>query len=400
MNRRIRPIGCSLADLARFDFDAPVDRTGSDSGKWAKYAGRDVIPLWVADMDFAAPPAVLTALHERIDHAVFGYNQPTMSQTQAVINHLAGWFDYRAEPEWIVWLPGLVTGLNVACRAVGEQGDTVFSATPIYPPFLSAPTFGGRQIVTTPLVCEENTWRWDWSAVDSVLAANLASKRARLFELCHPHNPVGRVWNVDELKQIAALAEKHDLIVCSDEIHNGLILSASHQHRLFASLGNEIAARTITLMAPSKTFNIPGLGAAFAIISEPGLRRRFRAAMNGIVPHVNALGMVATEVALARCDDWHDALIAYLRGNAHMVERTVGALPGLSMAPVEATYLAWIDARALGLPHPAKYFESHGLGLSDGADFGAPGYVRLNFGTRRALLEQALDRLGTAVRAA
>lgn len=389
------------------DFDTPVERAGSDSGKWAKYAGRDVIPLWVADMDFTAPPAVLAALHDRINEGVFGYNQPTSTQTQAVIDHLARWFDYVAEPEWIVWLPGLVSGLNVACRAVGEPGDAVFSATPIYPPFLSAPEFAARRAVTVPLVREENTWCWNWPAVDSVLAAS----RAKLFELCHPHNPVGRAWNTDELLQIAALAEKHDLVVCSDEIHNGLILAPSgprprrHQshgdflrsHRLFASLAPEVAARTITLMAPSKTFNIPGLGAAFAIISDASLRRRFQAVMNGIVPHVNALGMAATEAALTRCDDWHAALIAYLQSNARTVERAVAAIPQLSMTPIEATYLAWIDATALGLTHPAKHFEAHGLGLSEGADFGAPGFIRLNFGTRRALLDQALERLAAAL---
>ena len=393
-----------MTTAERFDFDIPVNRAGSDSGKWAKYAGRDVLPLWVADMDFTAPPAVLAVMHERIDHGVFGYNQPTLEQSQAVIDHLARWFDYAIEPAWIVWLPGLVSGLNVACRTVGEPGDAVFSATPIYPPFLSAPEFAGRRAVTVPLVREDMTWCWNWPAVDSVLAAS----RAKLFELCHPHNPVGRAWNTEELLQIAALAEKHDLIVCSDEIHNGLILSPSHQshgdflrsHRLFASLAPEVAARTITLMAPSKTFNIPGLGAAFAIISDQGLRRRFCAAMNGIVPHVNALGMVATEAALTRCDDWHAALIAYLQGNARLVERTVAAIPQLSMTTIEATYLAWIDATALGLTHPAKHFEAHGLGLSEGADFGAPGFVRLNFGTRRVLLDQAMERLAAAVSAA
>lgn len=379
-----------------FDFDAPVDRAGSDSIKWAKYVGRDILPLWVADMDFAAPHAVLAAMRERLEHGVFGYNQPTPAQTQAVVHHLARWFDYAIEPEWIVWLPGLVSGLNIACHAVGEPGDAVFSATPIYPPFLSAPGFAGRRSVSAPLVRDQDAWVWNFASVDAVLNGS----RARLFELCHPHNPVGRVWHEDELWQIAALAEKHDLIVCADEIHNGLILEPSRRHRLFASLAPEVAARTITLMAPSKTFNIPGLGAAFAIISDAGLRRRFTSAMRGIVPHVNLLGMVATEAALTQCDDWHAALIAYLRGNARTVERAVNALPGLSMTPVEATYLAWIDVSALGLPDPAKHFEAHGLGLSDGADFGAPGFVRLNFGTRRAVLDEALARLASAVRQA
>ena len=384
-----------------FNFDAVFERAATDSVKWAKYADaghpRDIIPLWVADMDFAAPDPIVLALKRRIEHSVFGYNQPTGSQVDAVVSYLDRKFDWPVAPEWIVWLPGLVSGLNVACRAVGEAGDAVFTATPIYPPFLSAPKHSGRRVASVPLVCDSAGWLWDFPAVDAVLKTS----QAKLFLLCHPHNPTGRVWAEDELWQIALLAEKHDLVVCSDEIHNGLILSPSRQHRLFATLSPGLAARTITLMAPSKTFNIPGLGCAFAIIPDSRLRRSFRDAMHGIVPHVNALGMVATEAALTLCDDWHDALLDYLRGNLRGVERAVAALPGLDMRSVEATYLAWIDAREFaadaGIENPARYFEQHGLGLSDGADFGAPGFVRLNFGTRRALLEQALDRLRQAI---
>ncbi len=382
--------------MADFDFDRPVERRGTDATKWAKYAGRDILPLWIADMDFAAPPAVIDALQARIAGGTFGYNQPTGAQTGAVVDYLQRHFGYAADPAWIVWLPGLVCGLNVASRAVGEAGDAVFTATPIYPPFLSAPGFAGRRLVSAPLVQDGEGWVWNIPAVDAVLR----DSRARLFQLCHPHNPVGRAWTDDELWQLAALAEKHDLVVCSDEIHNGLVLDPSRRHRLFASLSPEVAVRTITLMAPSKTYNIPGLGAAFAIIADPALRRRFHAAMQGIVPHVNALGMAALEAALARCDDWHAALIAYLRGNARRVGSAVAELPGLAMAPVEATYLAWIDARGLGLPDPARHMETHGLGLSDGADFGAPGFLRLNFGTRRELLDEALQRLAAAVAAA
>jgi len=380
-----------------FDFDAIPDRAGTDSLKWAKYRDSPypggVIPLWVADMDFAAPPAVVAALRQRIEHGVFGYNQPTASQTDAVVAYLGSKFDWPIDPAWIVWLPGLVSGLNVACRTVGAAGDAVFTATPIYPPFLSAPEFSGRRVASAPLVRDSAGWLWDFPAVD----AALKSSQAKLFLLCHPHNPTGRVWNEDELWQIALLAEKHDMVVCSDEIHNGLILSRSRRHRVFATLGPELAARSITLMAPSKTFNIPGLGCAFAVIPDSRLRRSFHEAMHGIVPHVNALGMVATEAALTLCDDWQAALLDYLRGNLRAVERAVAAAPGLDMRPVEATYLAWIDAREFaaerGIDNPARYLEQHGLGLSDGADFGAPGFVRLNFGTRRALLEEALARL-------
>ena len=381
-----------------FDFDAVVDRNGSDSVKWARYVdarghNTDIIPLWVADMDFAAPPPVLTALRRRIGHGVFGYNQPTASQTDAVVAYLRRKFDWSIDADWIVWLPGLVSGLNVACRAVGAAGDAIATATPIYPPFLSAPEFSGRRVVQVPLLCDGEGWLWDFPTLDAVLG----SSRARLFLLCHPHNPTGRVWNEDELWQVALLAEKHDLVVCSDEIHNGLILSPSCRHRVFATLGAEAAARSITLMAPSKTFNIPGLGCAFAIIPSSSLRRDFCHAMRGIVPHVNALGLTATEAALTLCDDWQADLLDYLRGNLRAVERAVAAAPGLSMLPVEATYLAWIDAREFaaghGIDNPARWFEQHGLGLSDGADFGAPGLVRLHFGTRRPLLEEALARL-------
>ena len=379
-----------------FDFDAPVERAGSDSTKWGRYAGRDIIPLWVADMDFAAPPAVVEALHRRVEHGVFGYNQPTASQVDAVTGYLERHFDWCIDPAWIVWLPGLVSGLNIACHAVGDSGDAVFTATPIYPPFLTAPENFGRRTVSAPLVRDSAGWLWDFPTVDAVLG----SSKAKLFLLCHPHNPTGRVWNEDELWQLALLAEKHDLVMCSDEIHNGLVLSPHSRHRLFATLGPEQAARTITLMAPSKTYNIPGLGCAFALIPDSRLRRNVLHAMHGIVPHANALGMVATEAALSRCDDWQAALLDYLRGNARAVERAVADLPGLDMRPVEATCLAWIDAREFaadkGIANPALYFEQHGLGLSDGADFGTPGFVRLNFGTRRALLDEALERLRRA----
>ena len=373
-------------------FDTPIDRRGSDSFKWGKYAGRDILPLWVADMDFAAPPAVLAALHRRIEHGVFGYGGPWPSLTESVLAHLQGEYGWSIEPEWLVWLPGLVSGLNVACRAVDGE---VLTATPIYPPFLSAPHFSGRKLNRVDLALDNNRWQWDMAAVQQATTA-----ATRLFLFCHPHNPVGRCWSRDELLALADYAERNDLVVCSDEIHCGLILDADKRHIPFASLSPAAAQRSITLLAPSKTFNIPGLGCAFAVIPNPALRRRFEQAMHGIVPHVNVLGLAACEAAFRHGGDWHRELIAYLRGNRDRVAATMASLPGVRMAPVEATYLAWIDVRDLRLAKPAAHFEAHGIGLSDGADFGAPGWLRLNFGCPRATLNEALTRFERAVRAA
>jgi cysteine-S-conjugate beta-lyase len=371
-------------------FDQPVERRGSDSIKWGKYAGRDILPLWVADMDFAAPPAVVDTLQRRIAHGVFGYGHPWPALTESVLAHLEGEYGWTIEPEWIVWLPGLVTGLNVACRAVDGE---VLTATPVYPPFLSAPRFSGRKLNRVELAYGDGFWQW-WDLQNASTAAT------KLFLLCHPHNPVGRCWNEGELRDLAAFAERNDLIVCSDEIHCGLVLDADKRHIPFASLSLDAARRSITLMAPSKTYNIPGLGCAFAVIPEAALRRRFLRAMDGIVPHVNVLGLAACEAAYRDCGDWHRELIAYLVGNRDRLAAAVNGEKGAKMSHVEATYLAWIDVRELGLVNPAAHFEAHGLGLSDGADFGAPGWLRLNFGCTRATLEEALARFAAGCRAA
>lgn len=381
-------------------FDTPIDRHASDSIKWGKYAGRDILPLWVADMDFAAPPAVLEALQQRMAHGVFGYGGPWSSLTESVLTHLKGEYQWEVDPDWIVWLPGLVTGLNVACRAV--DGD-VLTATPIYPPFLSAPGFSGKKLNRAALASIDGHWQWDKIALKNALtaggAADSGALATRLFLLCHPHNPVGRCWDLQELTDLATFAEENDLIVCSDEIHCGLILDADKRHIPFASLSPEAAKRSITLMAPSKTYNIPGLGCAFAIIPDATLRRRFLRAMDGIVPHVNVLGLAACEAAYRDCTEWHRELIVYLAANRDRVSATVNAEKGVKMSHVEATYLAWIDLRRLGLVRPAAHFEAHGLGLSEGADFGAPGWLRLNFGCPRSTLDLALQRFTAACQA-
>lgn len=379
-----------------FDFDTPVERRGTDSEKWQRWAGHDVLPLWVADMDFAAPPPVLAALRDRVAHGVFGYAAPDAALTGALVDALAGTCGWQVEPEWVVWLPGLVSGLTVACRAVGQPGDGVLVSPPVYGPFLRVPALVDRRLQAAPLAGDNaQGWRLDPGAL-----ASAADARSRLVLLCHPHNPVGRAWRRDELEELAAFAAARDLVVCSDEIHSQLLLEPGRPHVPFAALAPEVAARTITLVAPSKTFNLPGLGCAAAIISDDRLRASFGRAMAGIVPHVNVLGLVAARAAWEHGGPWLAALLEYLRGNRDYLAARVAAMPGLSMAPVEATYLAWLDARPWPVEAPHAHAVAHGVGPSDGRDFGAPGYLRLNFGCPRTTLAAACDRLAAAASAA
>lgn len=374
------------------EFDQIIDRRGTGSVKWDKYRGRDILPLWVADMDFRSPPAVIEALHERVGHGIFGYTAPPDELADAVSDHLRAEFDWEIDVDWLVWLPGLVTGLNVASCAVGREGDAVATLVPVYPPFLSAPPLTGRQLVTIRLEQTTGGWGIDFDRLEQGI-----TPRTRLFMLCNPHNPVGRAFDRQELERLADLALRHDLIICSDEIHAGLVLDEDKRHIPIASLAPEVADRTITLQAPSKTFNIPGLGCSFAVISEPSLRRSFRRAMGMLVPHVNTLGYTATLAAYRYGGEWHRELLAYLRGNRDLVETAIRDLPGFSTAHVEATYLAWIDVREAGLADPARFFETAGVGLSDGKEFDGNGFVRLNFGCPRPLLHQALQRVRDAV---
>jgi cystathionine beta-lyase len=291
----------------------------------------------------------------------------------------------------------VVSGLNLSCRVAGDAGNAVLVPTPIYPPFLSAPANAAMQLQRSDLTLRDGRWGWDWDA----LAAS-ADAHTRLLMLCNPHNPVGRVFDRAELERLGRFAEERGLLICSDEIHCGLVLdAAATPHIPIATLSPELARRTITLMAPSKTWNIPALYCAFAVISDAALRRRYRQAMRGIVPHVNVLGMVAAEAAYRDGEPWRHALIDYLRGNCDRVMAALPQMPGLPAVRPAATYLAWIDCRALmaerGIADPAAFFEAAGVGLSDGRPYGAPGFLRLNFGCPRATLDEALARMARAL---
>jgi cystathionine beta-lyase len=381
-----------------FDFDTPPDRRGTDSQKWQKYAGRDVLPMWVADMDFRSPVAVIAAMQHRLEHGIFGYARPVKSTVDAVVEALERNYAWRIDPEWLVWLPGLVVGLNVEALGLAGPGDQAMSCTPVYPPFLSAPQNSGREALAVPLALDSAAHRWE---LDFDALERAVTPRTKLFFLCNPHNPVSRVWRRDELVRLGEFCVRHDLLLCSDEIHCDLILEPSLAHVPTATLGPEIAARTITFMAPSKTYNLPGLGTSFAVISDPALRARFVRATAGIVAEVNALGYAACEAAYRDSEPWRQALLATLRANRDLLLDFVAReLPGIRVeAPIEATYLAWLNVEDLQLPHPAAHFEQHGVGLSDGGMFGVRRgrAVRLNFGCTRDTLREALRRMKTAL---
>ncbi len=382
-----------------FDFDSAIERRGTDSEKWQKYAGRDILPLWVADMDFKTSPAIIAALQERVATGLFGYSRPVKSTVDAFVDAAEQRYGWKIDPAWIVWLPGLVVGLNLTAQAFAQPGEEILTLTPVYPPFMSAPKNSGRISTQVPfrLDATNNRWELDWDALEKAV-----TPKTKLFYLCNPHNPIARVWRRDELVKLGEFCVRHNLLLCSDEIHCDLILD-DLPHIPTALLGEEVAQRTITLMAPSKTYNIPGLGTSLAIIPEAKLRAQFVRAGAGVMAEVNALGYVACEAAYRDSEPWRQALLGCLRGNrAFLLDFVARELPGvISAAPIEATYLAWLNVSALKLPDPIAHFEAHGVGLSDGAFYGVPrgACVRLNFGCPRATLTEALQRMKRALAA-
>ncbi|MGH8021105.1 MAG: MalY/PatB family protein [Opitutaceae bacterium] len=376
-----------------YDFSSLESRHGTDSQKWQKYRGRDVLPMWVADMDFHSAPEIVEALRERAGEGVFGYCRPKDSTIGAVLAYLRRRVDWEVQPDWLVWLPGLVPGINLACRAVGKAGDAVLTLTPVYPPFLSAPKLGGRRLLTVDLVLREGAWQIDWEKLE-----NAVTPDTRLFLLCHPHNPVGRVWRRAELERIGEFCLRHNLVLCSDEIHCDLILD-DVTHVSTATLSPALAERSITLHAPSKTYNIAGLGCSYAVIPDSRLRNLFKHAGFGVLAETNNFGYTACEAAYRHGESWRLALLDRLRANRDIVESAVndGSLPGISMAHIEATYLAWLNVASLEIPDPVAFFEESGVGLSGGAAFGDPRHVRLNYGCPESTLQEALARMSAAL---
>lgn len=375
-----------------------ISRQGTSSMKWEKYAGEDILPMWVADTDFKVADEITSALQQRVSHGIFGYTLVSGQLKSLILQRLQHLYQWQVTESSLLFLPGLVCGLNIATRAFTSPGDKVAVPRPIYPPFNSSTKNAGAEAVDVPMVKQQVgdkiRWTIDWPVLEQ------AAADIRLLMLCNPHNPGGTVFTRQELVRLADLAKTHDWLVCSDEIHCDLLLQ-NVEHIPFASISEDAANRCCTLMAPSKTWNIAGLGCSFAVIESPQLRKRFKQVMQGIVPEVNLLAVEAATAAYQSGEPWLQAQLDYLRDNHQSVSNAVNDM-GLDMVTLEATYLAWIDASALDLSAteyetPAQLFEAFGVGLSPGSDFGCDKYVRLNFGCSKGTLNKALLRMKEAV---
>jgi cystathionine beta-lyase len=381
------------------DLDQIIDRRHTDSAKWRWYdkdGNEDVLPLWVADMDFVSPEPVIRALQERVNHGVFGYGLPPDDLGTVVQERLARLYDWHIEAGDIYFIPGVVTGFNQVCHAVGEPGDEVLVEPPIYYPMLYAPANAGRVLKTVPLVEGNERYEHDFDAFEEAI-----TERTSLFLLCNPHNPVGRVFERDELERLAEICLRHDIVICSDEIHCDLVFPG-YPHIPIASLAPEVAAQTVTLFAPSKTFNVAGLSCSIGVIQSPDLRDRVMDAGKGLISHVNVMGYTAALAAYRDGQEWLDAVLVYLEANRdYLLEYVAAHLPTVKCHQPEGTYLAWLDCREAGIPgNPHEFFlEQAQVVLNDGAVFGegGEGFVRLNFGCPRATLTEALKRMQAAM---
>ncbi len=377
-----------------YDFDTPVNRRHTDCLKWDT-CPEDVLPLPVADMDFVAPEPVRRALQERLDHGVFGYSCEPPELREVIVDYLYRQHGWPVSPEALVFLPGVIAGFNLACRIVAG-GTGVLVQPPVYPPLLGSPTNHGLHRLEAPLVSDASGhYEIDWATFDQTAA------RSRLFVLCNPHNPVGRVFTRAELERVAETCLRHGLDVCSDEIHCDVVFPG-HQHVPLAAVHPDIAKRTITLMAPSKSYNVPGIHCAFAVIPDADLRERYDRARAGLVGVPGILGYIAALTAYRDCGEWFAQVMAYLQGNRDYLAGYVAQhFPGVRMSPMEGTFLAWLDCREAGIEgNPARFFlERARVALGDGAGFGeaGQGFVRLNFACPRVTLNEGLERMRAAL---
>lgn len=379
-----------------YDFDELPNRRQTESIKWNLF-DEDVLPMWVADMDFCSPLPVIQALQERVAHGIFGYAGELSGLRKAIADRIAERYGWRVSPEDMVFMPGVITGFNMAAHAFVSKGEGVLIQTPVYMPFLNVARNVGGQFQQDELSRRpDGQYFIDWEQFEASI-----KPETRMFLLCNPHNPVGRVFTRSELERLAEICLRHNLVICADEIHSDLVFPG-HNHIPIASLSPEIEQRTVTLIAPSKTFNIAGLACSVAVIPNAELRQQFSHGGLGLVHGVNLFGLVASRAAYIEGQEWLDQLMAYLVSNRdYLFDYVNSELPGISMSKPEGTYLAWLDCRQSkasqsSFSSPCEFFLKEArVGTNDGASFGSGGngFIRLNFGCPRSILAEALDRM-------
>ena len=386
-----------------FDFDRPVERRGTLSYKWDQseklFGDPDVLPLWVADMDFPCPPEVVEAVCRRAAEGVYGYTIRDEACVQAVVDWFKRRHGWAIDPAWLVDSPGVVTSLSLAVELFTRPGDRVIVQSPVYYPFYSVVRMNGREVARNPLVIRDGKYEVDWDHLERLMRDGAA-----MMLLCSPHNPGGRVWTREELARLGDMAGRYGVFVVSDEIHADLVFPG-HVHVPFPSASASFAEQCMVCIAPTKTFNMPGIQASFAIIPDPDRRRQFEHRLRALSLHMTPFfSPVAVKAAYTKGEAWLDAVLAYIRGNldfamAFLQERLSEVRP---MDP-EGTYLLWIDCRALGLGaagmRDLMYREAK-VAFSEGSIFGpdGEGFVRINVACRRRLLAEALERFAAAAR--
>ncbi len=384
-----------------FDFDTLPARRGTASLKWdfgGRIAGReDLLPLWVADMDFVAPPFIAEAVARRAAHGVFGYTLEPESYFAAAIGWLARRHGWAVKRSWLVSAPGVVQSLSAAIVAASAPGDRIVIQPPVYYPFALRIRANGREVVENALVLDGDRYRMDVPGLERALADG-----ARALVLCSPHNPGGRAWTRGELEPVVAACARRGAVIVSDEIHADLVLDG-RRHVPLASLSEEAARITVTCVSATKTFNLAGLGGSLAIVADEGLRRRLQAALGAQCGGTaNCFAVAASEAAWRQGDVWLEELLAYLAGTlAYLADRLPREVPGARVLPLEATYLAWIDLRALGLSDDevrGRLFDA-GIWLDEGRKFGrgGEGFQRLNLACPRAVISRAVDGISRAL---
>lgn len=384
-------------------FNAVIDRRNTKSVKWDRretlFGSNDIIPMWVADMDFRAPKEVNEALKNRIEHGIYGYTFPDQFLKDSIIDWNKKRHNWEIEAEWLSFSNGVVTTLHMAVQAFTEPGDGVVIQTPVYPPFYNVIEAHERTVVKNQLVYENGYYTIDFNDLEEKF------KQAKLFFLCSPHNPVGRVWKKEELEKIGQLAVKHDVIIVSDEIHGDLTFPGE-VHIPIASLTEEIRNSTITCMAASKTFNVPGLDASYCVTSDSAIRGSLEQAFNkqGFNNQLNTMGQIALEASYTYGAEWVDELNSLLESHyLYVKERFEKDAPEIKVVQIEGTYLMWLDCSGLGFQHANEiqdfFTKEAKVGLNAGIDYGEEGeqFMRMNIGCSRETLEQALNQIIAAV---